>query len=247
MQVASNPAPLASSPDFQFTPNPSVPAFTNDTGALGNGDGNLPLNQQTAPGLEAITAYPVTAPGADPNSNSVFYDTSLYLSGLAANGSAVQTTLPFGVEDSQSLGSGSFQLWSTSGNSTPATPTLPVTNPNMVLLLSGNISSATIAGLDGGSDGATFSAPGGVTYTGGLLLTALLANGGSATGGDISFSMVNVIPGFGINAGSHQLNPFTSDATGLLDITAVPEPTSLGVLAIGSMFLMRRRASRRTR
>jgi hypothetical protein len=152
------------------------------------------------------------------------------------------------------LGSGGFQLWSTTAAPPPTDPappsSLPVPSNTMVLLLSGTISSATIEGVDGGGDGATFSSSGGVTYTGGLLYTALLANGGMANGGDISFSMVNVIPGFGIDGSTGYLAPFSADSTELADalnLVAVPEPTSLGVLCFGSFALMRRRASRRTR
>jgi len=198
-------------------------------GAIGNGDGNLPPANQTPGGLQVDTTLNAPIPFSFADSiftgGTGYYDVSLTFTGLAPVGAAFQA----GGIDIQALGSGTFTF-----TATPVAPAAGIT------ILTGTIAGADITGADGGQAGAVFDAHG-VTYTGGAIFAAFPANFMPA-GNDMSISMTGVIPQFGINAASHQLNPFTSDATGLFDVQ-VPEPAtlSLGLIGVGALVLRRSR------
>jgi len=203
-------------------------------GAQSNGDGNLPPANQTPGGLQSETIVNAPAPGSYPSSvitgGTGYYDTTLTFFGLAPVGPAVQTPLVFGiVQDSQVLGTGQFTLTTT--NLLPG-------GPAPVLLLSGNIANAVITGIDGGAAGAVIDAHG-IDYTGGIILGAAnFPAGAILNGNDLSLSMTSVIPGFSVNGGTLQLNPFHADATGEFDINVVPEPATFALGAIGALALM---------
>ena len=158
----------------------------------------------------------------------------LTFTGLAPIGAAVQSALPGPIfQDSQALGPGTFTLTST-----------PVA-PGPAILLTGNITGAVITGIDGGGSGAVLDAHG-ITYTGGAIAGAL-PPGAVVAGNDMSIEMTGVIPTFGINGTTEQLNPFTADATGSFDINATgfPEPGSLTIIGlVGAASLARRRSRR---
>jgi hypothetical protein len=213
-------------PEFTFNGT----SLSASAGATSNGDGTLPTNVQTAGGLDMSTPFIINGvPGSQtdaPANTTTFYDAAISLQGFAVSAPAqnVFNTLV------QPLGSGVFSLTSTTG----------------VVLLHGTVGSSTIAGSNGSGAGALFSANN-VTYDGGLIYNQLVADGGTLINNDFSFSFANVSPTFSIAAASGFLTPFTTDATGLYMADAIPEPASLGALAVGALALTRRRAMNRNR
>ena len=224
--VDFKPNPVSpTTPEFQFKRGlgGGVPVFRGAAGATSNNDGNLPVQNQTAPGLDAEAPFILAGPGSVNDffaGTTHFYDSSLeFTAGLQANAPALNAGGVF----VQPLSPGSFVL-----NSTGPVP---------ALLLSGNITAASfIAGT--GSAGAVFASQD-VTYTGGIIFNAMVLAGIPTSGASMSISMTDVTPNFGI-AGDGFLADFTANATGLFN--AVPEPTSLTLLAIAlaPLFLRRR-------
>jgi len=223
--VDFKPNPVSpTTPEFQFSRalGGGVPVFRGALGSTSNNDGALLIQNQTAPGLDSETPFILAGPGSVNDfvaGTTHFYDSSLqFTGGLQANAPAINGGGVF----IQPLSPGSFQLLST--------------GPAPILLLSGNITAATfIAGT--GNAGAVFSSQD-ITYTGGIIFNAMVANGIPVSGNSMSISMTDVTPNFGI-AGDGFLSDFSANATGLFN--AVPEPTSLTLLALAAAALLVRR------
>jgi len=227
--VDFKPTPVSPTiPEFQFSRalGGGVPVFRGALGSTSNNDGNLLIQNQTAPGLDSETPFLLVGPGSlqDVVANTThFFDSTLvFTAGLQANALAINAGGVF----VQPLSPGSFELRST--------------GPGSILLLSGNITAATfITGI--GNAGAVFSSQD-VNYTGGIIFNALAANGGTVNGNSMSISMTDVSPNFGIAVDGY-LADFTANATGLFNANSlVPEPTSLTllVMAFGALLLRRR-------
>lgn len=216
--------PLPSSPmmpEFLFTGPPLSPSFQNGPGAQSNGDGALPVPAQTPGGLGAEAPFLIPAVvGSSLNAASTeFFDTTLSFTGLVASAPAQNF---FGTHV-QPLGNGAFTLSSTTG----------------VNLLSGTIGNATIVGA--GTSGAVLSSAT-VNYTSGLIYNALVSSGADPNGNDMSFSMVDVNPGFVIG-GNGFLADFSANGTGLFSYNPIPEPTTATLVMLGLLGLcgLRRR------
>jgi hypothetical protein len=223
--VDFKPTPVSPNiPEFQFSRalGGGVPVFRGALGATSNNDGALPIQNQTAPGLDAETPFILAGPGSLNDviaGTTHFFDSSLqFTGGLQANGPAINA----GGSFIQPLSAGSFQLMST--------------GPAPILLLSGNITAASFI-VGTGNAGAVFSSQD-ITYTGGLIFNALIASGAPVNGNSMSISMTDVTPNFNI-AGDGFLGDFTANATGLFNV--VPEPTSLSLVAIALGMLIARR------
>src|SRR3954463_8451447 len=82
-------------PEFQFSraPGGGAPVFRGALGATSNNDGNLPIQTQTAPGLDSETPFILAGPGSGndvPAGTTHFYDSSLqFTAGLQANAPAI--------------------------------------------------------------------------------------------------------------------------------------------------------------
>jgi hypothetical protein len=223
--VDFKPNPVSpTTPEFQFSRalGGGVPVFRGALGSTSNNDGNLPVQNQTSPGLDSETPFILAGPGSVNDlvaGTTHFYDSSLqFTAGLQANAPAINA----GGVLIQQLSPGSFQLMST--------------GPAPILLLSGNMSAASfIVGV--GNAGSMFSSQD-VNYTGGIIFNALVASGGSPNGNSMSISMTDIVPSLNI-AGDGFLADFTANATGLFN--AVPEPSSLSLLAIAMCSLVLRR------
>src|SRR3954464_1494455 len=129
--VDFKPTPVSpTTPEFQFSRalGGGVPVFRGALGSTSNNDGNLPIQNQTAPGLDSETPFILAGPGSLNDliaGTTHFFDSSLqFTGGLQANAPAQNAGVFV-----QQLSSGSFQLMST--------------GPAPVVLLSGNISTAS--------------------------------------------------------------------------------------------------------
>jgi hypothetical protein len=244
---------------LQFEPTPVSPSlpefswtgpggnFVTGTGTVGNGDGDLAVNAQTPGGIEVDTPLVVAGvPNSTIDGNGThFFDVTMDLSS-ATNPADLKDTgaliLVAQGQAVQGLSGGSFQMWTT--------PATDVVGQAPVLLLSGTLTNNSISvGLGGTSAGYQTAQ---VTYTGGAILNALLAAGGSPAGGSASISLVSLdgpigvvdqgplVPGVLDNAA---VLPFDANSNGVFDTPAVPEPASMGILlAAGALGLRRRRA-----
>jgi len=240
--------------NFQPEPaSPALPEFIWDgtflyegPGALGTGygnpgpgDGDLPPENQDIPGL-TITS-PFSIPGV-PGSvvgggNTTFFDTTLDIlpPGSAPPGlPAVGPAIPASTTINQPLGPGAFEIWST--DPVPGDPDA------MVLLLAGTVDDALITGLAGATTGATLSAT--VTYTGGAIFDAAVVELGPGFAdpltGSFSWTLLDMSAPLAINPQlPFTINPFTANGNGLF--SGIPEPGTLALLGIGSLFLAIRR------
>ena len=145
---------------------------------------------------------------------SIFNNVVVELTGLTAVGSAGSLFGSVGQE----LGAGTFTLKS-----------------GLTVLLAGTVNSP--ATLFGSSTSGSVTSNN-VTYTGGTIFTAFQGVGGVATGGELSFSLLNITPALSVTAGN--LNTFAASVTGQFS-GIIPEPSALGLLAPAALVLVRRR------
>jgi len=234
--VDYKPGPVSPNlPEFTFSGPVGAPFFRTGPGAVGNGDGILSPANQTAGGLDAETPFIINGvPGSQVDFNAgttLFWDTTLtFLNGFTANAPAVNLNSPNPAGPFfQSLAGGNFELRSTTG----------------LLLLAGNVSTASfISGSNGGGSGsgAEFNA-GGVNYTGGLIFNALVTQAGAAAalGNGMSIAMTDVLPQFAIDPADGFLRDFNANGTGLFNTNIVPEPATIGLVALSGIGLLSRR------
>src|SRR6266480_6840946 len=114
--VDFKPNPVSpTTPEFQFSRalGGGAPVFRGALGSTSNNDGNLPVQNQTAPGLDSETPFILAGPGSVNDfvaGTTHFYDSSLqFTAGLQANAPAINA----GGVLVQQLSPGSFQLMST--------------------------------------------------------------------------------------------------------------------------------------
>src|SRR3954465_13408889 len=94
--VDFKPTPVSPNiPEFQFSRalGGGVPVFRGALGSTSNNDGNLPVQNQTAPGLDSETPFILAGPGSVNDfltATTHFYDSSLqFTAGLQANAPAI--------------------------------------------------------------------------------------------------------------------------------------------------------------
>jgi hypothetical protein len=228
-------------PEFIWT-NEAVPQLLTGPGAQGNADGMLPEALQTPGGLGIQTPLSIVAPGSSPliTGGTALDDVTMTLANFRATAPAVDPgggilIQPFGQVGENRLPT--FSVLSTDPDGPgPLKP---------VLLLQGAVSRGSITALDGESSGSVLSAQ--VTYTGGLIYDALIANPGATTTGSLSWSMLdetNTVtgqPAVTIDPGTGYLVPFSANATGLFSTPSIPEPATTSLLAVSSLAMMVRR------
>jgi hypothetical protein len=152
---------------------------------------------------------------------SIASGASMTLSGITADGAAMGTV---GLISQETSG-GMFNLFDDSN----------------MLLLSGNFGSGVIAGSTV-STGASFFSTSPVFYTGGSLLPLIKPDSGVIS---LSFTDVRTSGNPGLVVSNNTLLNFSGNATGLLEASAVPEPSVIGMAGIGALVLIRRQRRRR--
>lgn len=234
----------ASIPEFIW----SGQALTIGPGAIGDGfgspgagDGHLPLASQNIPGLQVSTPFTVPGvPGGQVNSTTgatMFFNATLQIIPQAPAAVGFVASGPAGAASGyvvQPLGPAIVNLWSTD----PFEAVADVENP--VLLLSGTVSNAFIAGLLGASTGTTLSAS--VTYTGGAILAA---TPWTLAFGDFSWSLLDILAPLQIDSRTGLIAPFVANGVGQFTASnGTPEPATLSVLVIGAVAVALRRRRR---
>ena len=207
------------------------------SGMSSNGDGNnqAPSGDKvfSNPGLRTSAPFIINGVSSSHVNtfSTTFFDTSFILTGLGANGDAVDA----GGLLIQNLTSGVFSITSSID-----------TTGGSVLLLGGTIADATLSGIAGSSTGSVVSAT--VTYTGGLIFDQLASNG-FTTSGSSSWSLINIFKPLAINSGTNRMRNFTSESSGLFDADeaeappTIPAPAALpaGLLLLCAFGLLRRK------
>lgn len=145
---------------------------------------------------------------------SIFNNVVVELTGLAASGPAGSLFGSVG----QQLSAGTFALKS-----------------GLTTLLSGTVD--TSATLFGSSTSGSVTSNN-VTYTGGTIFTAFQGVGGVATGGELSFTLLNIAPALTVTNGN--IDSFAASVNGQFS-GVIPEPSALGLLAPAALVLVRRR------
>jgi hypothetical protein len=180
--------------------------------------GGLSLNVPFVITTNAIWGKQVNVPG----NNTTFFDVTLKLTGFTASDPATFTFIPMPFPLPaiqfyiQPLGAGTIELWST----------------NNVLLLRGTTNSAYITGFNQSASALTAKT---LFFTGGYLMNFI----DGSQPGDFSFSLLDVTPPIGYGPypppnGPYYLNAFVADATGNINVVAVPTP---GAAAAGLVLL----------
>ena len=237
--IVANAARGESVLNFQSSPiSAGVPEFVYTGGAagqllagpgsLGNGDGALPPNLQTAGGLFVSTPFviPDAIVGKSfSGSTTNFYDVTMSLSGFAAS----TPSFMLGGLIYQPLSNGTFSMKATDGT----------------LLLTASATDAFISRSASNEQGSILSAS--ISYTGGVIGSYV-----DPTPASISFTLIATPTSATVTNG--YLDAFSADATGQFSGTravAVPVPASawgggmlLAVLATWKW--MHTRASRRS-
>ena len=247
-------APASAGFIVNFLPQPSSPGayeliwdgmeLYEGPGALGTGygagpgDGELPTDEQTKPGL--LLETPFNIPGvlgsevSDDLSATRFYDVTLDVipteQGATQGLVASQDALEFYGTVMQLLGGADFKIYSTDPDDTD--------EDNYTLLLAGTIGNAVITGLKNASTGATLSAN--VTYTDGVILNYVP---GTDITGELSWSLADVTPALDIDPGTDRLVGFGANVVG--QFILVPEPAALSIIALGGSFVLLRRKKRK--
>lgn len=229
--VDFKPEPTGDAPEVQFNGG-SPKQLTADIGAQGNGIVDV------AGGLTIETPFVLNLPAAyNPSvvhnllaGTTTFKDVTMEITNLFAAGAANVTPIAPGITlVTQPLTSGEFKLWSYK----------PANDP-MVLLLSGTVGNAVISGLLGQNAGGVFSAS--VTYD--YIAPSLIGDAAEAAGwapnGDLSWSLLDIKPILATAGGT--LGNFKANMVG--QFSAIPEPASLGVLALVGIGLASRRRTR---
>ncbi len=216
------------------------------SGSLTSGDGDLPVSQQAAPGLSLQIPAPLSFVGSGlhgmnlntPDGSTLFYDTSLVLSGWerTANATSYNGVLwqPLGPH-LQGGQTATFSFYATHWTPTQADK----------LLLQGYVDDATLIGLDGGGVATILSNT--VHYTGGAVYDQLIAQGGDLTGKlswtlDLSPDPVGILQ---LDRSGANIAPFNANMSGLFNVNAIPEPATLSMLGIGCGLLMLRARRRK--
>lgn len=228
--VDFKPEPTGDLPEVQFNGG-SPKQLTADVGAQGNGIIDV------AGGLTIETPFVLNLPPAyNPSvvhnllaGTTTFKDVTMEITNMFAAGAANVTPIGPVTLVTQPLTPGEFKLWSYK----------PANDP-MVLLLSGTVQNAVISGLLGQNTGGVFSAA--VTYD--YIAPSLIGDAAKAAlwapNGDLSWSLLDIKPILATVGGT--LDNFKGNMVG--QFSAIPEPASLGVLALVGMGLAGRRRTR---
>jgi hypothetical protein len=198
------PTPIsAGNPEFIYTGGATGQLLAGP-GSLGNGDGALPPDTQTAGGLFVSTTFVIPdaiAGKSFSGSSTNFYDVTLSLTGFTA----ASPSFMLGGLIYQPLSNGTFNMTATDGT----------------LLLKANATDAFISRSPTNEQGSIISAT--ISYTGGVISSYV-----QPTPASISFSLI-ATPATATTSNGY-LDRFEADATGQFSGTpavAIPVPASV--------------------